>query len=88
MTLKNVVFCVCSLGIAFFLARIGFEHAALPLEVVNAAHAPQSAEIFDLVDVEDFGEVSVLDMVDYYMENPPRENTVSEQTKSVRFQGC
>ena len=40
------------------------------------------------VDLGDFGTVSVLDLVSYYMENPPAPETPGTKKKKVRFQGC
>jgi hypothetical protein len=40
------------------------------------------------VDLGDFGTVSVLELVSYYMENPPALETPGTRKKKVRFQGC
>ena len=40
------------------------------------------------VDLGDFGIVSVLDLVGYYMENPPTPEAPGTKKKKVRFQGC
>jgi len=89
MHAKSLIFCVAALAIAFLCARYGFSAAALPLADIQAAKSPQSAELFDDVDIEDFGAIPVLDMVEYYIESPPIVADDSPDTqKKVRFQGC
>ncbi len=41
------------------------------------------------VNIAEFGAVPVLDMVDYYLENPPIvDEAGSDQLRQIRFQGC
>jgi hypothetical protein len=44
------------------------------------------AEMFDDVDLGDFGMVPVLDMMQHYIDSPPVDTGEAEQ--KVRFQGC
>ena len=89
MNIASALFCLAMLVASFFVAKAAFTAAALPIEVIEATRTPQSPELFDDVDIPDFGQISVLDMIDYYVENPPvvTESNGAAETK-VRFQGC
>jgi len=65
-----------------------FSLAAKPQSDIAFASTPQSAELFDDVDLGDFGIVPVLDLVQYYIENPPVNDNTSGTEKKTRFQGC
>ena len=46
------------------------------------------AEKMQDIDLGDFGKVTVLEMLDYYLENPPANTTVESELKETHFQGC
>jgi len=62
--------------------------AAKPQGDIEFANKPQSAELFEDIDLGEFGNVPVLDLVQYYIENPPINEVESGTEKKTRFQGC
>jgi hypothetical protein len=46
------------------------------------------AEKMQDIDLGDFGKVTVLEMLNYYLENPPAKITVESELKETHFQGC
>jgi hypothetical protein len=81
-----MVFCAAALGGCLALAAVAFPFAAMPREQLDASRKAMSAEQFADVDLGDFGQVSVLELIDHYIENPPAEP--ASQAGQVRFQGC
>jgi len=84
--LSGISFCALTLCATVGLCWVLFPYAAMSRESVEAAQSPTDAELFSDVDVKDFGQVPVLDMVLHYIDNPPVES--SEPAAAVRFQGC
>ena len=82
----GATFCVVTLIVTFAVAWVLFPHAALSEEQYSHSVIPQEPELFDDIAIRDFGEVSVLDMVLHYIEDPPAEADGKEN--KVRFQGC
>ena len=88
MNQSPLIFCVAAV-----LGSIAVSAAAFPLAATSAAElaaskTPLEADEMGAVDLGDFGTVSVLDLVSYYMENPPAPETPGTKKKKVRFQGC
>jgi len=88
MDRTSQIFCAAALTLALLIAAAAFPFAAMSRADVRTAHTPVSAERLGSVDLGAFGTVSVLDLVNYYMENPPAEKTSGAPEKKVRFQGC
>jgi hypothetical protein len=40
------------------------------------------------MDLGEFGVVSVLELLDYFLENPPKKTTVETKSTETHFQGC
>ena len=88
MNRSSLIFCVAAV-----LGSIAVSAAAFPLAATSAAKlaaskTPLEADEMGAVDLGDFGTVSVLDLVSYYMENPPAPETPGTKKKKVHFQGC
>ncbi|HQY28792.1 MAG TPA: hypothetical protein PK787_08335 [Burkholderiaceae bacterium] len=91
MNRESIVFCLVSMAIAVAVSAIGFRIAALPADVVATAVKPVPAET--LPDVElggGFGKVSVIDLVGFYVENPPAAPSADAGAAPAakRFGGC
>lgn len=84
--IMSLCFCVASLAAVAGVGWLVYPHAARSAQEVSYASTPLGAEMFDDVELGEFGSVSVLDMMLHYVENPPLE-TDRGKTK-VRFQGC
>jgi hypothetical protein len=82
-----LVFCAAALVLSVVVAVASFPFAALSRADLEASRTVVSAEALPDVDLGDFGEVSVLDLVTYYTESPP-EAPLAGKPAAVRFQGC
>lgn len=82
--LSGLMFCIASLAMVAGLAWLLFPYAALSKEEVRLAITPQDSEMFEDVDMGDFGSVPVFEMMQHYIDSPPAE----ADGKKVRFQGC
>ena len=83
---SNLVFCTVSLALIVGLMWILFPYTARSAQEVAESNTPMGAEMFDDIDLGDFGMVPVLDMMQHYIDSPPLD-TGEPETK-VRFQGC
>jgi len=84
--LSGLIFCVASLAIVAGLSWFAFPYAARSTQDVQHAASAQGAEMFEDVDLGDFGMVPVLDMMQHYIDSPPLDTGIEDQ--KVRFQGC
>jgi hypothetical protein len=86
----SLIFCVTALAASIAISAVGYSLAAMPPEAVAAARTPTPPERLGEVDLgRGFGKVSVLDLVGYYLENPPASAAnVGGPTKARRFGGC
>ena len=83
----SLIFCAAALALCLLAAVAVFPFAALSKAELEQSRAVVSAEALPDVDLGEFGEVSVLDLVTYYMESPP-EVPLAGKPAAVRFQGC
>ena len=85
----SLVFCTLSLIITIGLAALGYPYAALPIEMVTISNQSVEAEEIPDIYLGDFGTVSVSEMLDYFIENPPvTSETAGESIRRIRIQGC
>ncbi len=85
----SLIFCAFSLIVALGLAALGYPYAALSVEKVMRTNESVDAEIIPDIDLGDFGIVSVSDLLDYFIENPPvTSESAEESVRKVRIQGC
>lgn len=86
----GVVFCSASIVAAAVVCIGGYRLAALPKEVVAAAKVPVPPESLPELDLPGFGKVAVLDLVGYYIDNPPAPPSPGGSTSAApkRFGGC
>ena len=91
MNRESLIFCGVSLAVALAVCTVGFKLAALPAETVAAAKQPAPAETLPDLDIGGgFGKVSVIELVGFYMENPPvPKGAGGDASPAVkRFGGC
>lgn len=81
-----MIFCGSALGICLLIAVVAFPFAAMSKAQVTTANSVVSAEQLGEMELGDFGKISVLDLVSYYMENPPEVGSAAP--KKIRFEGC
>jgi hypothetical protein len=86
----GVIFCSVGIVAAAVACSVGFALAAMPSDVLQVSKTPAPAESFPDVDIPGFGKVSVLDMMGYFIDNPPApvgsENSSAPAVQ--RFGGC
>ena len=92
MNRESLIFCVAALVVALAVCAVGFRLAALPRDVVDAAKRPAAPETLPDVDLGGgFGRVSVIDLIGYYIENPPAKANAAggdAAPAARRFGGC
>ena len=85
----GVIFCSAGVVLAALACTVGFSLAALPPEKLQVARTPASPETLPDVDIPGFGKVSVLDLMGYYIDNPPAPAGAPGSTPAPqRFGGC
>ena len=83
-----VIFNVSSLVLSLVLCVVFFSYAATPYEKRIAAETPLAVEEFPDINLgPNYGEISVTELMGYYMENPP-EKEAAEAPKKQHFGGC
>lgn len=88
---ESLVFCVASLGLCLGLAFLLYPLASLPDRTLAASQAPRDMEEFEIVvDLgEDFGPLTVLELMAHYLDNPPQPADPAAPAAPVRkFGGC
>ena len=88
MDRSSIIFCIGSVLFCLGIAIFTFPAASVSRRTLAAADTPIDAEKMQDIDLGDFGKVTVLEMLDYYLENPPVKTTVESELKETRFQGC
>ncbi len=91
MNRESLVFCASALAVTAVVCAVGYSLAALPRDAIEAAKKPAQAETLPDLDLGGgFGKVSVIELVGFYVENPPAPpgtgGAAAPATK--RFGGC
>ena len=88
-TLGIIIFCIVSLVGSIGLSYALYPHASSPM-VAESKQAKAMEDFVEDIDLgEDFGPMSVIDLMGYYLENPPAP--VNSNTPAVpkrQFGGC
>ena len=88
MDKSSSIFCIGSVVISLLVAWIGFSYAAMDPEKLAYANTPQPPELMEDVDVgKGFGKQSVLELMGYYVENPPAKEAAGSAPE-IKFGGC
>ena len=88
MDRSSIIFCIGSVLFCLGIAIFTFPAASVSRETLTNANTPMDAEKMQDIDLGDFGKVTVLEMLDYYLENPTTNTTVEPELKETHFQGC
>lgn len=89
MNRSSYVFCAVSLLLSLLLAAALFPFTTLTDQQLQASATVTDADQMGELDLGDFGQVSVQEIVDYYVENPPvQAEGEAPPARQVRFQGC
>jgi len=86
----GVIFCSVSLVVTVAVCAAGFSLAALPRATVEASKKPAAPETLPELDLPGFGKVSVIDLMGYYIDNPPAPVGAGGAAPAAtkRFGGC
>lgn len=88
MDRASLIFCVVALFASVAVGAVGYSFAALSVDAAAAARRPTPPERLGEIDLgHGFGKVSVLDLMGYYLENPPVA-AAGAPAKARRFGGC
>ena len=88
MDRASILFCIISLAVSVLVAVLAFPFATVTRAELDAAQTATPAEQMGELELGEFGRVMVLDLVDYYIENPPAVIEGVVPARQVRFQGC
>lgn len=91
MNLTAWLFCIGSLAACLGVSALLYPHAALESEQMALLSTPQPMENFEqVIDLgEDYGVFTVIDLVAYYLENPPAKAESGQAPVAKReFGGC
>lgn len=89
MNRSCLIFCAAAVIASALVSAALYPLAALSPAEAEAAKTPLEADQMGDVDLGDFGTVSVLDLVAYWIDNPPAQKAApGGGAKKVRFQGC
>lgn len=87
--LQIAVFCIVSLAGMIAVYAALFPYTTMSPADVEAARNPLPMEEFDLVDMgSDYGQLTVFDLVGYYLENPPETAAGEAAPRKKHFGGC
>jgi hypothetical protein len=86
----GVIFCSVSLVLTVAVCAAGFSLAALPRETIAASKKPAPPETLPELDLPGFGKVTVIDLMGYYIDNPPAPVGAGSGAPPAakRFGGC
>lgn len=88
--LLMVVFCALTLFGSLGVCALIYPLATLTAEEAKQATTPQDMEYFDVVDLgEDYGVLPVVELLGYYLDNPPEPQTATAAApRKLQFGGC
>ncbi|HEB96117.1 MAG TPA: hypothetical protein ENI96_06780 [Sedimenticola thiotaurini] len=88
MDRSSLLFCAAAIGLSLAIAVLAWPYAAIPQQRLELSRQVMPAEDLGEVDLGEFGRVPVLELVEYYLENPPAPVAAGAPVRKVRFQGC
>lgn len=83
---SSLLFCIASLALVTGAMWLLFPYTARSAQEVEESNTPVGAEMFDDVELGEFGQIPVLDMMQHFIDSPPIDT--GEAKQKVRFQGC
>jgi hypothetical protein len=89
-TPQILLFCTGSLAATLGLSAALYPFAVVDRETVEMARTPQAMEVLPDVDLgPDFGRLPVVELMGYYMENPPQpQDQAAARPEREHFGGC
>jgi hypothetical protein len=89
-THQIALFCTGTLAASLGLAAVLYPFAVVDQDTLARSRAPQPMETLPDVDLgPDFGQLPVVELMGYYIENPPQQSDVgSPKPERQHFGGC
>lgn len=89
-TPQIILFCTASLAVSLGLAAVLYPYAVVDENTIEMTRTPQAMELLPDVDVgPDFGRLPVVELMGYYIENPPQATSAQAPTpERQHFGGC
>jgi hypothetical protein len=88
MKKSSIFFCIGSLLVFVILSLLTFPMVSMTEEELLRAQTPKPAESFTSIDLGEFGKVSVMELMDYYITNPPSGSLGTYLKKKKKDHGC
>ena len=89
MDRASLIFCALSVVLALAISILGYPFAVVGADKFAQWRTPANAEALPDVNLGEFGTVSVFELIEYYIENPPAQPVPGAgSAREVRFQGC
>ena len=87
--IKIWLFCAACLLASVGVSMVLYPVAALSPDAVEKARTPRPMEELPEINLgPDFGPVPVIELIGYYLENPPQPDTTAAAKKRRHFGGC
>ena len=87
--LQMASFCAIALGLSLGVCALLFPFAAMTRADVASAKLAQPMEAFESINLgEDYGEISVFELIGYYLDNPPSPEALAAAAETKHFGGC
>ena len=89
MDRASLIFCTLSLIITVSLISYFYPKAIVSSKKLTSWTEPVQANEIPDINIKDFGKISIGELIDYYIENPPILSTHGDlPARDVRFRGC
>jgi len=87
---SNFIFCAASLLLTLGLSFALYPYAKLSNTEIASLNTPKAMEDFDeVIDLgEDFGPMTMIELVGFYLENPPQGGSAVKAETKRHFGGC
>ena len=88
--LQAIGFCGAALFASIGLCILLMPEASMSTDELTSLQTPRAMEDYEPIDLgEEFGELLVLDLIGYYLDNPPApESPLSSPKRKQQFGGC
>ncbi len=87
--IQSIVFCILSLALTVGVFAWLFPYAAMSESQAQSVSEPATMEEFDLIDLgDDYGQLTIYELVGYFLENPPEPETAATVSRKKHFGGC
>lgn len=84
-----IAFCMFSLGGVIAICAMLLPFTTLSADELRQSTEAAEMETYDTFDLgEDFGELTIFDLIGHYLDNPPAKSSEAVAVKKKHFGGC